>query len=82
MIVTNQQPFSHAYPIQLKANLRYLLNKGFDDPGSDALCLDHFPEVFDRSSRGMREDGEITMSSDHCRGKPASCQKPLAVLKR
>jgi len=72
---------SHPALGQDLSNLRHLLNQRFDDPGLDALCLDHFPEVFDRFSRGMRKDEKSTLLLDHCRREPTQYQKLLAALK-
>ncbi|MBU1747559.1 MAG: hypothetical protein KKA73_07715 [Chloroflexi bacterium] len=49
--------------------IRKLLTDTFDDPGLDAFCMDHFPVVYDRFSRGMRKDEKVTLLLDHCRRK-------------
>lgn len=51
------------------ASLRLLLER-LDDVQIDTLCLDHFPEVYDRFSRGLRRDEKINMVLDHCRRDP------------
>jgi hypothetical protein len=33
----------------------------------ESLCLDHFPEVYDKFSRGLRRDEMINLLLDHCR---------------
>jgi hypothetical protein len=38
-----------------------------DDPEMDALCLDYFPVVYDRFSRGLRRDEKCTYLLDYCR---------------
>jgi len=60
--------------------VRRQLTAAFDDPGLDAFCMDHFPQVFDKFSRGMRRDEKITLLLDHCRRVPARRQKLLAAL--
>ena len=43
------------------AAIRQRLTNAFDDPGLDAFCMDHFPQVYDKFSRGMRRDEKITL---------------------
>lgn len=62
--------------------LRQRLNQLFDDPGFDAFCLDHFPDVYDTFSRGMRKDEKMTVLLDACRRVPAFYQKLVAMLER
>ncbi len=50
-----------------RAALRRRLDQTFDDPGLDAFCLDYFPEIYDRFSRGMRKDEKMTLLLDHFR---------------
>jgi hypothetical protein len=38
-----------------------------DDVALDALCMDYFPDVYDRFSRGMRRDEKANLLLDHCR---------------
>ena len=44
----------------------------FDDAELDALCLDHFPAVYDKFGRGQRRDEKINLLLDHCRRNPES----------
>jgi hypothetical protein len=60
--------------------VRRRLNRQFDDPELDAFCMDHFPTVFDKFSRGLRKDEKINLLLDHCRREPARYQQLLAVL--
>jgi len=62
------------------STLRRRLNQAFDDPGLDAFCLDHFPEVYDKFSRGMRRDEKINLLLDHCRRDPAHYRQLFALL--
>lgn len=62
------------------AALRRRLNQRFDDPEFDAFCLEHFPEVYDRFSRGMRKDEKIMLLLDHCRRDRNRYQRLLAAL--
>lgn len=69
-----------AISLDLEA-MRQQLNRRFDDPGLDGFCLDHFAQVYDRFSRGMRKDEKITLLIDHCRRAPdqwARLQQALA----
>ena len=49
------------------AAIRRLLMFVFDDPGLDAFCQEHFLDIYDLFSRGMRMDEKITTVVDHCR---------------
>jgi len=60
-------PASGPIPTVDRAALRQRLDRTFDDPGLDAFCLDYFPEVYDRFSRGMRKDEKLTLLLDHFR---------------
>ena len=61
-------PSAHApVPAFDRAALRRRLDQTFDDPGLDAFCLDYFPEIYDRFSRGMRKDEKMTLLLDHFR---------------
>ncbi len=60
--------------------LRQRLNQLFDDPGLDAFCLDNFPNIYDKFSRGMRKDEKITVLLDACRRSSENYQKLLAVI--
>lgn len=66
-------------PIKL-SDLRRQLNQCFDDPGLDAFCLDHFPEVYDKFSRGMRRDEKISALLDHCRRHPPEQECLISLL--
>jgi hypothetical protein len=46
----------------LRASLQRL-----DDVALDTLCMDYFPDVYDRFSRGMRRDEKANLLLDHCR---------------
>ncbi|MBN1658438.1 MAG: SIR2 family protein [Anaerolineae bacterium] len=56
------------------------LTQRFDDPDLDAFCFDHFPEVYDRFSRGMRKDEKITLLLDHCRRLPEQYRRLVAAM--
>lgn len=51
------------------SKLRQELSKKFDDVELDAFCLDNFPDVFNRFSRGLLKDEKITLLLDHCNRK-------------
>lgn len=64
------------------AAIRQQLTTAFDDPGLDAFCMDRFPKVYDKFSRGMRRDEKITLLLDYCRRTPARRRKLLAALEK
>ncbi len=67
-------------PTADRATLRRRIDQKFDDPGLDAFCLDYFPEVYDRFSRGMRKDEKITLLIDHCRRKAGELERLAALV--
>lgn len=60
------------------ATLRARLQR-LDDVALDTLCLDHFPDVYDKFSRGMRRDEKINMLLDHCRRNPEDAMRLLEL---
>lgn len=62
------------------AVVRHRLTVAFDDPALNAFCMDYFPDVYDKFSRGMRKDEKITLLLDYCRRLPARRQKLIAKL--
>lgn len=62
------------------AAIRERLGATFDDSGLDAFCMDFFPKVYDRFSRGMRKDEKITLLLDECRRSPAQRQELVTRL--
>lgn len=60
--------------------LRQRINLLFDDSSLDALCMESFPEVHDRFSRGMRKDEKISLLLDYCRRTPERFQKLIRVI--
>lgn len=46
----------------------------------ETLCLDHFPTVYDKFSRGMRRDEMINLLLDHCRRHPEDAQRLEGLL--
>jgi len=46
-----------------------------DDVEFDALCLDYFPSVYNKFSRGLRRDEKVNLLLDHCRRNPATAVK-------
>ncbi len=61
------------------ADLRQRL-AAFDDVRLDALCLDHFPDVYDAFSRGMRRDEKTTLLLDHCRREPGEIDRLTSLI--
>ena len=47
----------------------------------DALCLDHFPEVYDTFGRGMRRDEKVNLLLDYCRHRPAEDARLSSLLR-
>jgi hypothetical protein len=61
------------------ATLRQMLQR-LDDVELDALCLDHFPAVYDRFSRGLRRDEKINLLLNHCRRNPEDAARLTKLL--
>lgn len=51
-----------------------------DDPEIDTLCLDHFPDIYDKFGRGMRRDEKINLLLDHCRRRATECARLADIL--
>lgn len=61
------------------AGLRQLLAR-LDDVELDALCMDHFPAVYDQFGRGSRRDEKLNLLLDHCRRRPEAMQRLMTLL--
>jgi|GEM_PF-2236886 len=61
------------------APLRTRLQR-LDDVALDTLCMDHFPAVYDRFSRGLRRDEKVNLLLDHCRRNPEAAGRLAEVL--
>lgn len=46
----------------------------------EALCLDHFPAVYDKFGRGLRRDEMLNLLLDHVRRNPADAPRLAALL--
>lgn len=46
----------------------------------ESLCLDHFPIVYDRFSRGLRRDEMINVLLDYCHRNPDAAQRLSRLL--
>jgi hypothetical protein len=46
----------------------------------DALCIDYFPDVYDRFSRGMRRDEKVNLLLDYCRRNPLAMASLVRLL--
>jgi internalin A len=68
----------HAYPDSLSA-LRVQLQQ-LDDVEIDALCIDHFPQVYRAFGRGLRRDEKINQLLAHCLHKPEETHHLAALL--
>jgi len=60
--------------------LRKHLNR-LDDPEVETLCLDYFPEVYDKVGRGQRHDEKLNLLLDHCRRNPSAMKRLYELLK-
>jgi hypothetical protein len=49
------------------AVIRKQLTNAFDDIGFDSFCMDNFPQVYDRFSRGLIREEKINLLLNHCR---------------
>ena len=47
----------------------------------ESLCLDHFPDVYDKFGRGQRRDEMINLLLDHCRRNPEDAARLAALLR-
>jgi len=47
----------------------------------ESLCLDYFPEVYDKFGRGLRRDEMLNLLLDHCRRNPADAARLAGLLK-
>jgi hypothetical protein len=63
---SNPSPAPPTQPMTTR-QMRQHLKKYFDDPQLNELCMDYFPEVYNRFSVGMRKDSKITLLLDYCR---------------
>ncbi len=63
------------------ATVRSLLMASLDDVALDALCLDHFPEVYDTFGRGMRRDEKVNLLLDYCRHRPEEDARLSSLLR-
>jgi len=61
-IAQGTQPIQQSTPATLRSCLDRL-----DDVEIETLCMDHFPQVYDKFSRGLRRDEKINLLLDHCR---------------
>jgi S1-C subfamily serine protease len=53
-----------------------------DDVQIESLCLDHFPDVYDKFSRGLQRGEKINLLLDHCRRNPEDAARLAVLLKR
>lgn len=63
------------------AALRIHLQR-FDDVNLDALCMDHFPAVYDQFGRGQRRDEKINQLLDYVRTRPEEASRLAMLLKQ
>jgi nucleoside phosphorylase len=60
--------------------VRHKLDQMFDDPELDAFCLENFPNVYDKFSRGMRRDEKVTLLLEYCRRKSSEYERLAHLL--
>lgn len=53
----------------------------FDDPGLEAFCMDYFPQVYDKFSRGLRLDEKVNLLLDHCRRNEADYERLRKLIR-
>jgi hypothetical protein len=46
----------------------------------ESLCLDHFPQVYDKFGRGLRRDEMLNLLLDHCRRNPAEAARLAGLV--
>jgi hypothetical protein len=47
----------------------------------ESLCLDHFPQVYDKFARGLQRGEMINLLLDHCRRHPEDANRLNELLK-
>lgn len=62
------------------SDLRHRLTQILDDPSLDAFCIDHFPQVYNKFSRGLRYDEKLHLLLDHCRRLAPERDRLLGLL--
>lgn len=68
-----------ALPVDVPA-LRVHLRR-LDGVEIESLCLDHFPEVYDKFARGLQRGEMINLLLDHCRRHPSDAARLAKLLK-
>ncbi|MBN2005526.1 MAG: hypothetical protein JXA21_19360 [Anaerolineae bacterium] len=76
-------PMPNNAPVKrhLERSLYRNLLEVYDDAQLEALCLDHFPEVYDLFGRGMRRDEKLTLLLDYCSKDAGAAEKLKRLLK-
>ncbi len=69
-IVQGTQPIQQSTSATLRSRLDRL-----DDVEIETLCMDHFPQVYDKFSRGLRRDEKINLLLDHCLRNPRARER-------
>ena len=64
-----------------KSQIRQRLKTAYDDVDFDTLCLDHFEEVFDQFTQGMRLDAKINLLLAHCRRQPKGLENLWKLIR-
>jgi len=62
------------------AHIRDAIMMRFNDPQLDAFCMDNFPDVYNRFSRGLQKDEKINMLIDHCRRSPIHGSRLIELI--
>lgn len=77
-----ERPAAHAPDARgsVTATLRRRLRR-LDSVQIESLCLDHFPQVYDKFGRGLRRDEMMNLLLDHCRRHPEDAPRLDALLK-
>ncbi|MDY7079751.1 MAG: hypothetical protein SXV54_22930 [Chloroflexota bacterium] len=68
---------SPTFALRLRGHLQRL-----DAVEIESLCLDHFPDVYDKFARGLRRDEMLNLLLDHCRRKPEEAARLAALFER
>ena len=78
--VTKDAPPEAASSASTPAVLRRRLQR-LDSVELESLCLDHFPQVYDKFARGLQRGEMLNLLLDHCRRNPEDAQRLDDLLK-
>jgi hypothetical protein len=78
---SSEQPQPHSEPGRPNTALLRRRLRRLDSVEIESLCLDHFPEVYDKFARGLQRGEMINLLLDHCRRHPEDANRLNDLLK-